>query len=97
MPITRQDVLHVATLARLELDESEILRLMKELGNILGYVEELRQLDTANVPETAHVAVAAAPLRDDAVEPCLTPDVALAEAPKKNGGAFAVPAFVDEG
>ena len=97
MAITRNDVLHVAKLARLELDEAEIERLMKDLGSILGYVEELRQLDTAKVPETAHVAVEATPLRDDVVEPGFLPEVALSEAPKKSGGGFAVPAFVDEG
>jgi aspartyl-tRNA(Asn)/glutamyl-tRNA(Gln) amidotransferase subunit C len=97
MAITRDDVLHVAKLARLELDETEIERLMRDLRSILGYVEELRGLELSNVPETAHVAVEATPLRDDVVEPSLTPDVALAEAPRKSGGGFAVPAFVDEG
>jgi len=97
MAITEKDVLHVAKLARLELDESEIVRLIKELGNILSYVEELRQLDTSRIPETAHVAVEAAPLRDDVIEPGLAPETALSEAPRKSGGGFAVPAFVDEG
>jgi aspartyl-tRNA(Asn)/glutamyl-tRNA(Gln) amidotransferase subunit C len=97
MAITRADVLHVSKLARLELDEPEVERLINDLGKILAYVDELHQLDTTDVPETAHVAVDAAPLRDDVVEPGCSPDVALSEAPKKSGGGFAVPAFVDEG
>ncbi|HEY4156781.1 MAG TPA: Asp-tRNA(Asn)/Glu-tRNA(Gln) amidotransferase subunit GatC [Polyangiaceae bacterium] len=96
MAITRQTVLNVAKLARLELAESEIDHLQHDLGNILDYVESLAKLDTGGVQETAQVAVAGAPLRADRVETSLSNDVALREAPRSSGGGFAVPAFVEE-
>ena len=69
MAITRETVLHVAKLARLELEDSEIDRMQKDLGNILEYVNSLAELDTDAVAETTQVAVLGAPLRPDAVEP----------------------------
>jgi aspartyl-tRNA(Asn)/glutamyl-tRNA(Gln) amidotransferase subunit C len=96
MAITRETVLHVAKLARLELEDSEIDRMQKDLGNILEYVNSLAELDTDAVAETTQVAVLGAPLRPDVVEPSLSNEVALREAPRTAGGGFAVPAFVDE-
>ncbi|HLV66995.1 MAG TPA: Asp-tRNA(Asn)/Glu-tRNA(Gln) amidotransferase subunit GatC [Polyangiaceae bacterium] len=96
MAITRETVLHVARLARLELAEDEVAPLMRDLGRILEYVETLRELDTTDVPETAQVTGAAAPLRPDAVAPSLPTELALREAPRHAGGGFAVPAFVEE-
>ena len=96
MAITRETVLHVAKLARLELEDSEIDRMQKDLGNILEYVNSLAELDTASVAETTQVAVLAAPFRPDTVVPSLPNAVALREAPRSSGGGFAVPAFVDE-
>jgi aspartyl-tRNA(Asn)/glutamyl-tRNA(Gln) amidotransferase subunit C len=96
MAITRETVLHVARLARLELAEEEVSRLQKDLANILGHVEQLSALSTEGVPETAHVAAERAPLRADGSVAGLERDTALAEAPRKTGGAFAVPGFVDE-
>ncbi|HEX2671677.1 MAG TPA: Asp-tRNA(Asn)/Glu-tRNA(Gln) amidotransferase subunit GatC [Polyangiaceae bacterium] len=96
MAITRETVLHVAKLARLELGDSEIDRMQKDLGNILEYVNSLSELDTSSVAETSQVAVLGAPLRPDTVVLGLTNDVALSEAPRSAGGGFAVPAFVEE-
>ena len=96
MAITREVVLHVARLARLELEPDEVTRMQRDLDNILGHVAQLGQLATDGVPETAHVAAERAPLREDALLPSLDPDVALAEAPRRTGTAFAVPGFVDE-
>ena len=96
MAITRNDVLHVARLARLELSDVEVDRMVRDLGRILGYVEELSAVDTSNVAPTAYVAVDAAPLRADEVAPGIEPAVALAEAPRQGEGGFAVPAFVEE-
>jgi len=95
--ITRDDVLHVARLARLTLAEPEIDRMIQDLGKILGYMAELNQLDTSNVPPTAHVAVDKAPFRSDEVVMGLSSEAALVEAPRQSDGGFAVPAFVDEG
>jgi aspartyl-tRNA(Asn)/glutamyl-tRNA(Gln) amidotransferase subunit C len=96
MAITRETVLHVARLARLDLAEDEVERMQRDLDRILDYVEELKVLDTSQVAETAHAAVDAAPLREDAVRPGVPNERAMAEAPRSSGGAFAVPAFVDE-
>jgi len=96
MAITRKDVLHVAELARLELRDDEVERMIRDLGGILDYVAQLGELDTTDVPATAQVAVESAPLRTDEPSKGLTADDALAEAPRTSDGSFAVPAFVDE-
>jgi len=96
MAITRETVLHVARLSRLDLSEDEVERMQRDLDRILEYVEELAALDTSGVAETAHAAVDAAPLRQDKRLPGVSNERALAEAPRSSGGAFAVPAFVDE-
>jgi aspartyl-tRNA(Asn)/glutamyl-tRNA(Gln) amidotransferase subunit C len=96
MAITRETVLHVARLARLELEDEEVTRMQRDLANILGHVEQLSALSTEGVPETAQVAAERAPLRPDALIPGLEHDAALAEATRKTAGSFAVPGFVDE-
>jgi aspartyl-tRNA(Asn)/glutamyl-tRNA(Gln) amidotransferase subunit C len=97
MPISRHDVLHVARLACLELGEHEVEKMRQDLGQILGHVELLSELDTDAIPPTAHVAVRSAPLREDEVRVTLGTEAALAEAPRQSGDCFAVPRFVDEG
>lgn len=96
MAITQETVLHVAKLARLDLAPDEVARMQRDLDNILSYVEELSQIDTSNVPETAQVAVEAAPLRHDARRPGVENDLAMSQAPRSAGGAFAVPGFMEE-
>jgi aspartyl-tRNA(Asn)/glutamyl-tRNA(Gln) amidotransferase subunit C len=96
MAITRETVLHVARLARLDLAEDEVERMKRDLSSILDYAAELATLDTTDVPETAHIAVDAAPLRPDACAPGVETEAALAEAPRRSGQSFAVPAFMDE-
>jgi aspartyl-tRNA(Asn)/glutamyl-tRNA(Gln) amidotransferase subunit C len=90
------DVRNVARLARLELRPDEIVRMASELSAIVGYVQKLGELDTSEVPPTAHVRLARAPLRGDAPRPGLSHDEALAEAPRVAHDGFAVPAFVDD-
>ena len=97
MRVSREDVLHIAKLAHLRLEEDEIATFQNDLGNILAHVEQLKELDTRSIIPTAHVAVAAAPLRADEVVHGLSNEEALAEAPRPREGGFAVPAFVDEG
>lgn len=96
MAITRDNVLHVAKLARLELTEAEIDRMQRDLDGILEYVNQLSELDTKDVPATTQVAVVAAPFRRDEPLPSLPHDVALSQAPRSSADGFAVPAFVDE-
>lgn len=95
--ISRSDVLHVAALARLDLAEAEVEGMVRDLGSILDHVKALSEVDTSEVPPTAHVAVPAAPLREDILRPGLERGTGLAEAPRTVAGGFAVPAFVDEG
>ena len=96
MAITRETVLHVARLARLELGSDEVERLQEDLDKILGYVGELAELTIDDVPETAHVAAERAPFRKDVPTPSLDTKTALGEAPRSAEGRFAVPGFVDE-
>ena len=96
MAITRETVLHVARLARLELEGDEVERMERDLAKIIGYVEQLAELPTEGIPATAHVATERAPLREDQLVPGLDQERALAEAPRRAAGAFAVPGFVDE-
>lgn len=96
MAITRENVLHVAKLARLELTEVEIDRMQRDLDGILEYVNQLSELDTKDVPATTQVAVVAAPFRSDEPRPSIPHDVALSQAPRSSSDGFAVPAFVDE-
>ena len=96
MAITRDNVLHVAKLARLELSETEIDRMQRDLDGILEYVNQLSELDTTNVPATTQVAVVAAPFRADEPRPSIPHDLALSQAPRSSSDGFAVPAFVDE-
>lgn len=97
MAILRETVVHVARLARLRLTEEELVGFEADLSRIVDYVDQLAELDTSSVPETAHVAVSATPQRPDEVHTSLSNEVALAESPRTHSGGFAVPAFVDEG
>jgi aspartyl-tRNA(Asn)/glutamyl-tRNA(Gln) amidotransferase subunit C len=97
MAITREHVLHVARLARLELSAPEVERMVQDLGTILEHVAELQKVDTTGVEPTAYGAVDAAPFRPDTVVPGVDRDVALKEAPRHEEGGFAVPGFIDEG
>lgn len=92
------DIERLAKLAHLALDAEEAQAIARDLHGILDYVKELEALDVTNVEPTASVLPSAqGALRKDAVELGLDHDAALAEAPKADGGGFAVPSFVDEG
>jgi aspartyl-tRNA(Asn)/glutamyl-tRNA(Gln) amidotransferase subunit C len=93
--VDRALVLHVAKLAALSLDEGEADRFAAELASIVGYIEQIGSLDTADVPPTAHVQIDRAPWRADEPGPCLSHEEALAQAPRSELGGFAVPTFVE--
>jgi aspartyl-tRNA(Asn)/glutamyl-tRNA(Gln) amidotransferase subunit C len=95
MPSPRIDVQHVAKLASLSLSGAEEERFATELATIVAYVAQLDELDTRDVPPTAHVQLERMPLRGDEVRGCLPHDEALAQAPAVDGGGFAVPTFVE--
>ncbi|HUH80107.1 MAG TPA: Asp-tRNA(Asn)/Glu-tRNA(Gln) amidotransferase subunit GatC [Solirubrobacteraceae bacterium] len=89
--ISREEVLHVARLARLRLAEEEIEPMARELSAILDHVARIKQLDLEDVPPTSHVVEVTGSLREDAVVPCLPREVALAQAPAVGEGGFLVP------
>jgi len=91
----RIDVHHVAKLASLTLTDAEVQRFGEDLQTIVAYVAQLDELDTADVPPTAHVQLDRLPLRDDVVKPGLSHEDAVAQAPAVEAGGFAVPKFVE--
>ncbi len=89
--LEREQVVHVARLARLELDEAELQRMAGELSAVLEYVDHIRELDLDGVEPTSHVLDLAGVMRADEPEPCLTQQQALASAPEPVDGGFGVP------
>jgi aspartyl-tRNA(Asn)/glutamyl-tRNA(Gln) amidotransferase subunit C len=89
--IDREQVLHVARLARLELTEDEVGRMSEELSKILDHVEKIGELDLEGVPPTSHVVEVANALRPDEPRPSLPREVVLAQAPDVADGGFRVP------
>lgn len=89
--IDREQVLHVARLARLQLSESELERMASELSGILEHVDRISALDLDDVKPTSHVVALENALRADEPEPSLPREVALANAPDPSGGMFRVP------
>ncbi|HEX4109217.1 MAG TPA: Asp-tRNA(Asn)/Glu-tRNA(Gln) amidotransferase subunit GatC [Solirubrobacteraceae bacterium] len=89
--IDREQVLHVAQLARLALSEEEVERMAGELSRVLEHIERIGELDLDDVPPTSHVVEVANALRADVPRPCLPREVALASAPLVIDDGFAVP------
>ncbi len=92
--INPQEVREIAALARLRLDDDEILRLANELDGILGYIETVQGLDTAGVEPMTHAVPFDCPMRADQVGQSLTVDEALANAPRRRDSSFEVPRIV---
>ena len=92
MAITRDEVLHVAALARLELLDEEIERFQEQLNAILEAVGKVSELDLTDVEPTAHPLDLVNVWADDEPRPCLPVDEALANAPDRAGNFFRVPA-----
>lgn len=92
--INSKEVREIAALARLRLDDAEILRLTHELDGILGYIETVRGLDTAAVEPMTHAVPFDCPMRADDLGQSLTVDEALANAPRRRESSFEVPRIV---
>lgn len=90
------DIRYVAKLARIALTDDEIERFSKELGELLGHVNALAELDTQSVPATAQVVESRNVTRDDVIRPCLEREVVLSAAPQRQGGFFRVPRIIAE-
>jgi aspartyl-tRNA(Asn)/glutamyl-tRNA(Gln) amidotransferase subunit C len=89
--LDREQVLHVARLARLELSDDEVERMSVELSKVLDHIEKIRELDLDAVPPTAHVIDVVNVLRADEPEPSLPREVILAAAPEPLNDGFGVP------
>lgn len=95
--ISRSDVEHVAALARLGLTDEEIDRLVGQLSRILEAVSKLSEVDTSAVGPTAQVIELENVMRDDVARPAISREVALAEAPLREGALLRVPVVLEEG
>ena len=94
MKITRDEVLYVADLARLDLDDASIDMFAEQITEILGYVDMLKAVDTEGVQATSHAISLTNAFREDENKEHLERDRALANAPEKEEGSFLVPKVV---
>ncbi len=95
MSITREDVEHVARLARLRFQEHEMEQMTKELGSILKYMDQLREVDTTGVEPTTHAIELFNVFREDEVRPSMDVEEVLANAPSRKGDTFRVPKIIE--
>ena len=89
--IDREQVLHVARLARLELSDDEVTTMSRELSHVLDHIEKIGELELDDVAPTAHVVDVDDALRPDEPQPSLPREVALAQAPEVVADGFGVP------
>ena len=95
MPLTKEEVEHIADLARLELTEEEKARYSQQLSAILDYAARLQELDTAEIPPTSSVLPARSVLRADEPRPCLSLEKLLSNAPQVEDRQFRVPPILE--
>ena len=95
MAETDFDIKYVANLARIALTPDEEAKLGAQLGDILGYIKQLEELDVTDVEPMAHAVPLANVLRADEVRPSIPQEVALTNAPKQANGLFIVPKIVE--
>lgn len=94
MKINKEDVEHVANLARLELTESDITTFVAQVGDILEHVDSLKKVDTQGVVGTSHAISLTNAFREDEVSEPANRDVSLANAPESEDGCFVVPKII---
>jgi aspartyl-tRNA(Asn)/glutamyl-tRNA(Gln) amidotransferase subunit C len=96
MGIDRKEVEHIARLARLELTEEEKELFTHQLAQIVRYFEKLQELDVLGVEPTCHVEQMSNRMRGDELEPSLSPEEAISNAPESEENQFRVPLVVKE-
>ena len=96
MPLSRDQVRHVAQLARIALEPGDEEFYAEQLSGILAHIDRLKELDTDAIPPTAQVVEVANTLREDVPRPCLSQEEALANAPAVVDGFFRVPSIQEE-
>jgi len=95
MKLSREEVLHIASLARLGLTETEVNRFREQLSDILDNFEILEQVDTSGIPPTAQSIALQNVMKDDEVTASLPPSQILANAPRRDGNWFRVKAVLE--
>ncbi|RME64672.1 MAG: Asp-tRNA(Asn)/Glu-tRNA(Gln) amidotransferase subunit GatC [Nitrospirae bacterium] len=95
MSVTREEVEHIAGLARLALSEEEKALYQEQLSKILQYIEQLRELDTSDVPPTSHVVPLKNVFREDEPGESLPVEEALANAPDRWKNFYRVPKIIE--
>lgn len=96
MSLERKDVEKVSLLGRLLLSDAELSQMTDQLGRIVGYVEQLSELDTKNVEPMAHTLEMRNVFADDVVAASLSREAALSNAPKRDSECYRVPAVLGE-
>ena len=94
--LSREEVLHVARLARLHLSDDELERMREQLDAVLAYIDKLKELDVEGVEPTSHAVPLVDVMRDDENTPCLPQETALANAPDRAGAFFRVPRIIED-
>jgi len=96
--ISNEDVLYAANLSRIKIGEDQVSRFQGQLTDILGYIDQLNEVDTSNTQPTSHVISSMKNVfREDVVKRSLPPDEALKNAPDREGDFFRVPRIIQEG
>jgi aspartyl-tRNA(Asn)/glutamyl-tRNA(Gln) amidotransferase subunit C len=95
MKLSREEVLHIARLARVALTEEEITRMSEQLSNLLEHFEVLQKVDTEGVPPTAQSVDLQSVMRDDTVASSMPADDVLSNAPRREGDYFRVRAVLE--
>ncbi len=95
MPLTPEEVRHNARLARVGLSDDEVARFQSQLSQILDYFERLQEVDTENVPPTAHTLAMHNVMRDDEPHPSIDKEEVLANAPQREEDLFRVRAVLE--
>ncbi len=94
--ISKDEVKHIADLARLKLDQEEVNLLSEQLSDILDYIDKLNELDTEDVVPTAYTIPMNNVLREDEAKPSIARNKALSNAPQKDEGQFKVPKIISD-
>jgi aspartyl-tRNA(Asn)/glutamyl-tRNA(Gln) amidotransferase subunit C len=95
MPVSREVVEHVARLAHVGLEPSEIEVMAQELSSVIDHVDMLQRVDVTDVPATAHVVLIEDVMREDEVRPSWPPEAVLVNSPHRTDGFFEVQAVLE--
>ncbi|MGE4319074.1 MAG: Asp-tRNA(Asn)/Glu-tRNA(Gln) amidotransferase subunit GatC [Deferribacterales bacterium] len=93
--VSKQDVLHIATLARLKFDDETAERFKNDLNNILGYIDKLNELNTDNIEPTSHALDVYTVTREDKAAESLSNEDALRNSASTENGCFRVPKVIE--